>query len=97
MNRRNTPIRVGKSEAAVAPEPSGPSVAPRPGGSGMEVDLDMKAVDDMALETTTDQDMKADETSDEDEEGAKRPKLGEGLWGFGPPLGAQGHGQVKRR
>ena len=41
--------------------------------------------------------MKADETSDEDEEGARRPKLGEGLWGFGPQLGAQGHGQVKRR
>jgi hypothetical protein len=63
----------------------------------MSMDLDMKAVDDMELETTTDQDMKADETSDEDEEGAKRPKFGEGLWGFGPPLGAQGHGQVKRR
>ena len=25
-------------------------------------------------------------TSDEDEEGIPRPKLGEGVWGRGPPL-----------
>jgi hypothetical protein len=55
----------------------------------------VKAADDGKLDKITDQDMEADETSDEDEEGVKRPKFGEGLWGVGPPLGAQGHGQVK--